>query len=136
MIRRPPRSTRTDTLFPYTTLFRSEPARGAGADGGTHARGELAAAASGGHPAQPVAAVPPALPHRDRRAGEARPRPHRRAAPAPPAAPRRQPPVHRRGRGGVLPPGAGRGAAADGGGGNLIGDFKSRPHGLDRKSAV
>src|SRR3546814_15160195 len=29
MIRRPPRSTRTDTLFPYTTLFRS-PARPAG----------------------------------------------------------------------------------------------------------
>src|SRR3546814_1428268 len=29
MIRRPPRSTRTDTLFPYTTLFRSAPpARG------------------------------------------------------------------------------------------------------------
>src|SRR3546814_5019549 len=28
MIRRPPRSTRTDTLFPYTTLFRSSrPAR-------------------------------------------------------------------------------------------------------------
>src|SRR3546814_8542969 len=28
MIRRPPRSTRTDTLFPYTTLFRSDrPAR-------------------------------------------------------------------------------------------------------------
>src|SRR3546814_5322576 len=27
MIRRPPRSTRTDTLFPYTTLFRS---RGSG----------------------------------------------------------------------------------------------------------
>src|SRR3546814_11634604 len=27
MIRRPPRSTRTDTLFPYTTLFRSLPAR-------------------------------------------------------------------------------------------------------------
>src|SRR3546814_15435725 len=25
MIRRPPRSTRTDTLFPYTTLFRSIP---------------------------------------------------------------------------------------------------------------
>src|SRR3546814_9020832 len=24
MIRRPPRTTRTDTLFPYTTLFRSE----------------------------------------------------------------------------------------------------------------
>src|SRR3546814_5976231 len=29
MIRRPPRSTRTDTLFPYTTLFRS---RGRGGD--------------------------------------------------------------------------------------------------------
>src|SRR3546814_6653782 len=27
MIRRPPRSTRTDTLFPYTTLFRSLDAR-------------------------------------------------------------------------------------------------------------
>src|SRR3546814_16389674 len=27
MIRRPPRSTRTDTLFPYTTLFRSGPGR-------------------------------------------------------------------------------------------------------------
>src|SRR3546814_10928990 len=26
MNRRPPRSTRTDTLFPYTTLFRSAPA--------------------------------------------------------------------------------------------------------------
>src|SRR3546814_10980265 len=25
MIRRPPRSTRTDTLFPYTTLFRALP---------------------------------------------------------------------------------------------------------------
>src|SRR3546814_6430213 len=31
MIRRPPRSTRTDTLFPYTTLFRSRrAARGLG----------------------------------------------------------------------------------------------------------
>src|SRR3546814_13406013 len=28
MIRRPPRSTRTDTLFPYTTLFRSTHERG------------------------------------------------------------------------------------------------------------
>src|SRR3546814_3635857 len=27
MIRRPPRSTRTDTLFPYTTLFRSSRSR-------------------------------------------------------------------------------------------------------------
>src|SRR3546814_7409181 len=31
MIRRPPRSTRTDTLFPYTTLFRSVRGRLAGA---------------------------------------------------------------------------------------------------------
>src|SRR3546814_11805496 len=30
MIRRPPRSTRTDTLFPYTTLFRSLQGRGWG----------------------------------------------------------------------------------------------------------
>src|SRR3546814_20020022 len=29
MIRRPPRSTRTDTLFPYTTLFRSQQRMGA-----------------------------------------------------------------------------------------------------------
>src|SRR3546814_1592500 len=29
MIRRPPRSTRTDTLFPYTTLFRSSARRAA-----------------------------------------------------------------------------------------------------------
>src|SRR3546814_2593644 len=33
MIRRPPRSTRTDTLFPYTTLFRSE--------GGAHDLGRV-----------------------------------------------------------------------------------------------
>src|SRR3546814_19854143 len=49
MLRRPPRSTRTDTLFPYTTLFRSEhpqigacalafqiPRRGAAAPGASH----------------------------------------------------------------------------------------------------
>src|SRR3546814_13967522 len=30
MIRRPPRSTRTDTLFPYTTLFRSSSFRPGG----------------------------------------------------------------------------------------------------------
>src|SRR3546814_5314301 len=30
MIRRPPRSTRTDTLFPYTTLFRSVGLQAAG----------------------------------------------------------------------------------------------------------
>src|SRR3546814_11003252 len=38
MIRRPPRSTRTDTLFPYTTLFRS-------LAGGDRGRGPAQAAA-------------------------------------------------------------------------------------------
>src|SRR3546814_2026428 len=43
MIRRPPRSTRTDTLFPYTTLFRSGSGfrgnvSGAGAFGIAHRR--------------------------------------------------------------------------------------------------
>src|SRR3546814_10820833 len=33
MIRRPPRSTRTDTLFPYTTLFRSATLRRGGSGG-------------------------------------------------------------------------------------------------------
>src|SRR3546814_14973362 len=41
MIRRPPRSTRTDTLFPYTTLFRSL-GMGVGNAGGV-ARGSLVA---------------------------------------------------------------------------------------------
>src|SRR3546814_6077956 len=49
MIRRPPRSTRTDTLFPYTTLFRSgrrgQLCRAAGAGrGGNPDPGDLAAA--------------------------------------------------------------------------------------------
>src|SRR3546814_15051136 len=57
MIRRPPRSTRTDTLFPYTTLFRSL-RRGAG--------GELGA----GH--DPVHAGPvPDVPADDLRRGRA-----------------------------------------------------------------
>src|SRR3546814_13599178 len=34
MIRRPPRSTRTDTLLPYTTLFRSRPGVGGDVLGG------------------------------------------------------------------------------------------------------
>src|SRR3546814_3462974 len=38
MIRRPPRSTRTDTLFPYTTLFRS-----AGAAAGDRIAGRVGA---------------------------------------------------------------------------------------------
>src|SRR3546814_3195364 len=41
MIRRPPRSTRTDTLFPYTTLFRSHRQR-AGQGAFAAADGEVA----------------------------------------------------------------------------------------------
>src|SRR3546814_20172338 len=49
MIRRPPRSTRTDTLFPYTTLFRSAIVIGtATSDAGANAIGERLSA-SGGH---------------------------------------------------------------------------------------
>src|SRR3546814_4914634 len=44
MIRRPPRSTRTDTLFPYTTLFRS----GSRDRGGTRRPGGNTAAATSG----------------------------------------------------------------------------------------
>src|SRR3546814_13254739 len=40
MIRRPPRSTRTDTLFPYTTLFRS-PDRVRPDSGGRHGKSRL-----------------------------------------------------------------------------------------------
>src|SRR3546814_1889717 len=43
MIRRPPRSTRTDTRFPYTTLFRSHAAR-TDADPGRHGPGGSGAA--------------------------------------------------------------------------------------------
>src|SRR3546814_13583869 len=46
MIRRPPRSTRTDTLFPYPTLFRSS----RGAPAGETALAMLAEVASDGWP--------------------------------------------------------------------------------------
>src|SRR3546814_15917037 len=57
MRRRPPRSTRTDTLFPYTTLFRSPPIsarrRGLGRpSGGADDAPEMC---SGGDPALPIA---------------------------------------------------------------------------------
>src|SRR3546814_1379194 len=54
MIRRPPRSTRTDTLFPYTTLFRSGPRRGDGRPAAARLR--PAHGRGGGHPRQ---AAPP-----------------------------------------------------------------------------
>src|SRR3546814_10942795 len=58
MIRRPPRSTRTDTLFPYTTLFRSTVPRGL----------EFSEGAAGG----PQEAVAPARPGH---LGDSRPAP-------------------------------------------------------------
>src|SRR3546814_20455475 len=61
MIRRPPRSTRTDTLFPYTTLFRSHPLR--------IALSTLKAAYETGDPRVPAIAVQ-ALPRAARRAVE------------------------------------------------------------------
>src|SRR3546814_7118023 len=91
MIRRPPRSTRTDTLFPYTTLFRSvrsevrslrseiEAGRAALAAG----RRALRAQAQGANHAEHVART---------RAGSARP----------PAAGTRQPTVHHAGQAGAL----------------------------------
>src|SRR3546814_8863881 len=43
MLRRPPRSTRTDTLFPYTTLFRSAPFLGPRVERGDIGRDDIAA---------------------------------------------------------------------------------------------
>src|SRR3546814_1026641 len=54
MIRLPPRSTRTDTLFPYTTLFRSQP--------GGVVRGQLRGL-RGGPPPPPRRRRRPAAPH-------------------------------------------------------------------------
>src|SRR3546814_1133283 len=63
MIRRPPRSTRTDTLFPYTTLFRSAPTRPASRE--ARKISAAAPAASAGERAKPA--------HRHaRRSGRAR----------------------------------------------------------------
>src|SRR3546814_2973696 len=57
MIRRPPRSTRTDTLFPYTTLFRSrvDPCapRGSALAGGNLRSASCALLQSGGRAVSP-----------------------------------------------------------------------------------
>src|SRR3546814_9205675 len=71
MVRRPPRSTRTDTLFPYTTLVRS----GAG-----RSRGGRPAAVHGADPRGPAAGISGAVaggedllrPVGDRAAGQER----------------------------------------------------------------
>src|SRR3546814_12934986 len=64
MLRRPPRSTRTDTLFPYTTLFRSRPdllaqahlgvAGGQEAVDGHHARSAICEVATIGSERRPA----------------------------------------------------------------------------------
>src|SRR3546814_4492555 len=69
MIRRPPRSTRTDTLFPYTTLFRSSAAAGT-------VTGEVRAI----H--QAAAGIRPALPVRRYRRGKPLPEAHQGQAAA------------------------------------------------------
>src|SRR3546814_5175698 len=52
LVRRPPRSTRTDTLFPYTTLFRSGVGAGIVGRGVFRDRGPVGGVGSGegGHP--------------------------------------------------------------------------------------
>src|SRR3546814_606550 len=58
MIRRPPRSTRTDTLFPYTTLFRSAQGDGDGSGRPGAARGRLRRRADRPRPGRRVRPVP------------------------------------------------------------------------------
>src|SRR3546814_20039136 len=58
MIRRPPRSTRTDTLFPYTTLFRSH-LRDVGVGAFHEDRGDIRAPARAGLRAEIKEAVDP-----------------------------------------------------------------------------
>src|SRR3546814_4937662 len=84
MIRRPPRSTHTDTLFPYTTLFRSEEDHQA-AEGCRklprirQPSGVDGAERRSGHPARTASA------------GAARRRPFRDVGPERPLSPRDQP---------------------------------------------
>src|SRR3546814_17622956 len=59
MIRRPPRSTRTDTLFPYTTLFRSGDRRLEGEQ-----RHRVMGARLRVDPVQHAGGVQPVAPHR------------------------------------------------------------------------
>src|SRR3546814_13578745 len=74
MIRRPPRSTRTDTLFPYTTLFRSRPG---------HARPRWRRQRQAGDPAAHADEPVPDRPHQPHQLHRTLPRPPRRAHPRP-----------------------------------------------------
>src|SRR3546814_1505856 len=57
MIRRPPRSTRTDTLFPYTTLFRSLTSKSARSDALNAARAKAKAAFADSTPRDQMVAI-------------------------------------------------------------------------------
>src|SRR3546814_5854943 len=69
MIRRPPRSTRTDTLFPYTTLFRSSLVTAAVRYANAEGCSVLAGDRNGHHPPRRTVAHPAAHPvaHQPRR---------------------------------------------------------------------
>src|SRR3546814_2788734 len=54
MLRRPPRSTRTDTLFPYTTLFRSHDCENRSAKGGSASSCTAPTAAPSAMPARRI----------------------------------------------------------------------------------
>src|SRR3546814_9660220 len=73
MIRRPPRSTRTDTLFPYTTLFRSETVRLDGVDARAPAQDEGDPGALQGRQAAPAAGDHAALQEREGQSGRGLP---------------------------------------------------------------
>src|SRR3546814_6635935 len=74
MIRRPPSSTRTDTLFPYTTLFRSPPGH-PGDDPGGAARSAARQRPPGHHRGDPEAGLGSfQRPHRRHALGPPRPR--------------------------------------------------------------
>src|SRR3546814_2622822 len=71
MIRRPPRSTRTDTLFPYTTLFRSPRREVRGlVDGEGPSDVEAVEEALVDHVPGPVVALLAGLEHEDQLPGE------------------------------------------------------------------
>src|SRR3546814_7656651 len=82
MVRRPPRSTRTDTLFPYTTLFRSdlEPADAAYPDRGSFRRSCRAAEDSRGARSQSEGDAPRLSRSRPRLRGDQRQSPRRRGS--------------------------------------------------------
>src|SRR3546814_8509281 len=83
MLPRPPISKRTDTLFPYTALFRSQAVAGGGGDAGDHRlspaddpcrdRGDSWRRPVEGHPRHPAGGRldPAARPPRDARAAAA-----------------------------------------------------------------